>query len=73
MPMEIPGFNDAGRDPDIQDFVRHNEIFEQGIIRIKGNLYIAVLLFKRIESNYENMKSLIEERIKVHAPKSLSH
>lgn len=73
MPMDIPGFNNAGREPDVQDFVRDGDIFEQGIIRIKGNLYIAILVFRKIESNYENMKALIEDRIKVHAPKSLSH
>ena len=73
MPMDIPGFNDAGHEPDVQDYVRDGEIFEQGIIRIKGNLFIAILIFKKIESNYENMKALIEDRIRVHAPKSLSH
>ncbi len=28
MPMDIPGFNDAGREPDVQDYVRNGEIFE---------------------------------------------
>jgi hypothetical protein len=48
MPMDIPGFNDTGREPDVQDFVRDGDIFEQGIIRIKGNLYIAILVYKKI-------------------------
>ena len=72
-PMEIPGFNDAGIEPDIQDYVHDGQIFEQGIIRIRGNLYICTLVFKKILSNFENMKSLIEDRIKVHAPKSVTH
>ena len=28
MPMDIPGLNDAGREPDVQDFVRDGDIFE---------------------------------------------
>jgi putative lipoic acid-binding regulatory protein len=71
--MEIPGFNDAGVEPDIQDYVHDGQIFEQGIIRIRGNYYICTLIFKKILSNFENMKSLIEDRIKIHAPKSLTH
>ena len=59
--------------PEIEDFIRDGEIFEQGIIRIKGTLYMASLHLKRIESNYENMKALIENRLKIHAPKSQSH
>jgi hypothetical protein len=60
-------------EPDVQDYIRHGEIFEQGIIRIKGTLYIATLVFRKIESNYENMKALIEDRLRVHMPKSQSH
>jgi hypothetical protein len=32
----------------MQEFVRDGEIFELGIIRIKGNLYIAILEIKKI-------------------------
>lgn len=28
------------------------------------------LVFKKIDSNYENMKAVIENRLKLHVPKS---
>lgn len=31
---------------------------------------MVTLVFKRIQSNYENMKLLIEDRFKEHMPKS---
>jgi len=34
---------------------------------------MATLQFRRIESNFENMRALIEGRLKLHEPKSLSH
>lgn len=70
---EIAGFNEGHREPEVQDYIRDGDIFDQGIIRIRGNLFMATLLFKRIESNYENMKLLMEDRLKEHAPKSQSH
>lgn len=70
---EIVGFNEGRREPGLEDYVRDGEIFEQGIVRIAGTLYMATLCFKKIESNFENMKALIEDRLKIKPPKSLSH
>jgi hypothetical protein len=53
--------------------VRHGEILDQGIIKIEGKLLMATLFYRKIESNFENMRTLIENRLKLHEPKSLSH
>lgn len=71
--QEIEGFNDWNREPDVQDYIRANDIFDQGVIRIGGNLFLASLVFKKIDSNYENMRALIEGRLTIQAPKSETH
>ncbi|CDW88809.1 UNKNOWN [Stylonychia lemnae] len=49
---------------DIEDFVREQEILEQGVLKIENNYYIMTMYFRRIASNYENMRAIIDERVK---------
>ena len=49
---------------EVEDYLRENEILEQGIILVEESQYIMTLIFRRIESNYENMRAIIDERVR---------
>ena len=49
---------------EVEDFLREEEILEQGVVRIEDNNYILTIVFKRIKSNYENMRALMDDRVR---------
>ena len=49
---------------EVEDFIREQEILEQGVVKIESNYYIMTLIFRKIKSNYQNMRILIDERMK---------